>query len=770
MSPEVKRAVVREERQGGEKVPYNPAERIEVYMDRLESVFLNPDETIRERNLDMLRDKIYDSLIIKRDNFPESYFELQKRIARERGQSIDEIPADIREQMIDTVIEDQKHSLDAWTDYLTSNDAVYPVWFKYYVWNQVTKLSQFDKERGEFKKRTDSTVAPFPDIYREPLAQIADLYQRVKDDNKDSVARTEFDKKFPTLYAELIQKSLAAQIEGKESIQGQWMKYEQGDTAAAEKLFQSLEGKGTGWCTAGRSTAEAQIDSGDFYVYYTNDSSGEPNQPRLAVRMDGTDRIGEVRGILPHQNVEPLMQEILDKKLGEFGTEADVYRKKSEDMRLLTTLERKQEKGEPFTKEELTFLYEIKSKIEGFGYGTDPRISEMRNQRDFKQDIAMIFDANADEIASDIKQCNAMTKLLIEVGKVRAFGGGSQRVRNEPVIFVLDDARNKEALSLVMKWREIESQIQQGNDLSLKDLKFMYGRYLSKEELAGYLDIVVSAYRTFGGENPYPYNRRYTLYPINQDVLGINTRSIDTDIFKTRNIQADIAILDGYKPEEVVDDLSKISEKTRGYLAPNARSVMRLSEAKINDLGDYSRRLKENGSNLRISFEVADGILDVEGIANSAMLISNYVPENIEGEFPKEVYDLLENRKLDTFQVILLKETKRTFDGHPREFYLKELEKNGLRPATLEELLSLGVTTNGFLKSEKLANFTSLGVSISNNGKECMPTIYNQKVDDGDGYDDSGYRLVDTYNVNILSFLPTDDFRLEDTVFVCVKK
>ena len=318
------------------KYPIIPTDRIEVYTERLESIFLNPDERVRTRNLDTLRDKIYDALIIKKEKFPESYFELQKRIARERGQAIDEIPADIREQMMGTAIDDQKHSLDAWTDYLTSNDAVNPSWFKYYAWNQIIKLSQFDKERGEFKKRTDSTVAPFPDIYREPLAQIADLYERVKDNNKDSEARREFDKKFPTLYGELIQNSLAAQIEGKENIQGQWVKYEQGDNAAAERLFQSLEGKGTGWCTAGRSTAETQIESGDFYVYYTNDSSSEPNQPRLAVRMDGTDHIGEVRGILPHQNVEPLMQEVLDKKLIEFGTEADVYRKKSEDMPLLT--------------------------------------------------------------------------------------------------------------------------------------------------------------------------------------------------------------------------------------------------------------------------------------------------------------------------------------------------------------------------------------------------------------------------------------------------
>ena len=114
---------------------------------------------------------------------------------------------------MDVAIEDQRASLNAWMEYLTSDDAMYPAWFKYFVWKNITKLSQFDKERGEFKKRTDSTVAPYPDIYREPLAQIADIYFKVKEDNKnlkEPEVREAFSQKFPSLYAELISKSLAA--------------------------------------------------------------------------------------------------------------------------------------------------------------------------------------------------------------------------------------------------------------------------------------------------------------------------------------------------------------------------------------------------------------------------------------------------------------------------------------------------------------------------------------------------------------------------------
>ena len=218
-------------------------------------------------------------------------------------------PEDMRRQMIETVIKDQKRSLDNWIDYLTSEDAVYPTWFKYFVFRNITKLSQFDKSLGKFKDRTDTTVAPYPDVYREPLAQICDIYEKVAEDNKllktDPNIQKEFSKSFPKLYAELITQSLSASMEGREEIRGEWIKYSQGNSEDADRLYKSLEGKGTGWCTAGKSTSETQIKSGDFYVYYTYNKNNEPTQPRIAIRMNGQNQIGEVRGILQSQALEP---------------------------------------------------------------------------------------------------------------------------------------------------------------------------------------------------------------------------------------------------------------------------------------------------------------------------------------------------------------------------------------------------------------------------------------------------------------------------------
>ena len=221
-----------EERDSLKAVQNNPEARIEVYMKRLENIFLNKDKSTRDRNLQLLRPHILDAFIIKPEQVPESYFELQKRIARERGQAIDEIPTSVREQMIKTIIEEQTASLDNWMNYLTSSDAVYPTWFKYFAFRNITKLSQFDKERGEYKKRTDSTVAPFPDIYRESLAIVCDeLESAIKSaDKSNSETRATLDAKFPNLYATETNRSLELSLENRENIEGEWITYHQEST------------------------------------------------------------------------------------------------------------------------------------------------------------------------------------------------------------------------------------------------------------------------------------------------------------------------------------------------------------------------------------------------------------------------------------------------------------------------------------------------------------------------------------------------------------
>ncbi|MCF7843572.1 hypothetical protein K9M47_01595 [Candidatus Gracilibacteria bacterium] len=416
-SEEVQDAVDKHNRLTGEKVPNSAEARLETYISRLEKIFLNEDEDTRNRNIEMLREKIHEVFVIKREDVPESYFDLQKRVAKERGEQVEEIPENVREQMITVIIEDQIKSLDSWIDYLSSNDAMYPTWFKYFVFRNITKLSQFDKELGKFKDRTKNTTAPFPDIYREALAQVSDLYESASRDKslfQDKDFQTFLSKKFPTQYADKIQKTLEHSQEDREQIKGEWIKYSQGDNDGAHALYKSLESKGTGWCTAGSSTSQTQIKSGDFYVFYTYDKEGKPNQPRLAIRMNGTSTIGEVRGVLPHQEVEPLLQDTLDEKLSTFGNESDKYKKKSQDMKYLTKIEKATQDNKQLTRDDLHFLYELDSKIESFGYEEDPRIEEIKSKRNRKEDIQTLCNCPPEHIATDFININESTQVYCE--------------------------------------------------------------------------------------------------------------------------------------------------------------------------------------------------------------------------------------------------------------------------------------------------------------------------------------------------------------------
>jgi len=376
----------------------NKNEKVRKYLDRLEHI---EDLAVNSKynGLELLKEMYYKKYIIKRNDVPESYFELQKKIALERGFGHIEISNNERNQMIDTIIEEQKKSLDTWLDYLLSKDSMYPEWFKYYAFQGMVKLGAYDKSTSSFNKRTNSTTSIFVDLNREALALVYDNLNNALDgiviDDKILQKLIEGGS-FSKLYAYMLKKLDNSNKHIGDSNDGIWINYNQG--SKPDQLVKSLEGKGTGWCTAGLETARSQLQLGDFYVYYTKDSNGEYKQPRIAIRMEGN-KIGEIRGISEHQNLETEMEEVLDKKLEEFP-DKDKYKKKVRDMEMLTIIY-KEYKDRDLTAQELRFLYEIDSKVDGFGYSKDPRIEEILKNRDFKEDLSKVFNCSKDEISND---------------------------------------------------------------------------------------------------------------------------------------------------------------------------------------------------------------------------------------------------------------------------------------------------------------------------------------------------------------------------------
>ena len=309
-------------------------ERLLNYFNRLEKIHKRVSESKNKSDEKLLKGFYYDLYVIKPEDIPESYFQNQVKLARERGYGNIELTNEDKKRMTDQVIEDQKHSLDKWIEYFLYDE--------------------------EIKSALGSG-------------------------------------NFKMLYEYVIKQSMLKDKLQSNTTSGKWVKYEQGSDYNI--LRDSLQGYYTGWCTAaGENFAKSQLAGGDFYVYYTLDNNGEAKVPRIAIRMDGKNKIGEIRGIADRQNMEPEMMPILEEKLKEFP-DRDKYLKKEHDMKLLTLIDKKINNNIELTLNELKFLYEINSKIEGFGYEKDPRIDEIKSKRNIKKDYALIFDVKEEEVA-----------------------------------------------------------------------------------------------------------------------------------------------------------------------------------------------------------------------------------------------------------------------------------------------------------------------------------------------------------------------------------
>jgi hypothetical protein len=426
-SPEVKSAAERTEKRTGKKVGTKPADLIENYLERFREILDREDSAERDRGIKAIKRKMHELHVIKPDEVPKSYFEHQKKIVREQGYGDIEITNETRNQLTEVIITDQSSTMDKWINYLTSSDAnVYPDWLKYWAFRSMLKLSSYDKKKKAFGKRKKDTVAPFPDLNQEALSYVVDIIE--KKVNKIPIyahggydEQTEYMKaiegaNFGKLYAYAIENVTPTEENELEKTAGEWVCYKQ--ESDHMPLVKSLQGHGTGWCTAGESTAEAQLKTGDFHVYYTYDKNGEPIIPRVAIRMEGS-QIAEVRGVAPDQNLDPYIGDVAEKKLQEFP-DGPKYKKKAHDMKLLTEIDKKYKADKELSKEELTFLYEIDGKIEGFGYEDDPRVEEIKKDRNKKRDYSNIYNIEERYIIDNNRNLDENTKISFDKIPYRA--------------------------------------------------------------------------------------------------------------------------------------------------------------------------------------------------------------------------------------------------------------------------------------------------------------------------------------------------------------
>ena len=376
-------------------------ERLLKYFERLEELHNKVSKTKSVNGEKLLKSFYYDLYVIKPENIPDAYFQNQVRLARERGYGNIELTEEDKRRMTEEVIDDQKKSLDKWIEYFLYDEESksYKMWEKYWVFQGLQNLGKYDKETGKFSKRDKSTVYPFPPVEREYIFTTLKLMEDFLKDKKgdEDIKQALSTGNFKLLYEYVIRQSFLKGEHQGNSTDGKWIKYEQGSDYNI--LRNSLQGYYTGWCTAaGENFAKDQLAGGDFYVYYSLDKNGEAKVPRIAIRMDGKDKIGEIRGIADNQNMEPEMMPILEEKLKEFP-DRDKYLKKEHDMKLLTLIDKKVNNNIELTLDELKFLYEIDDQIKGFGYEEDPRIKEIKRKRKKRRDYSLIFNVKEEEVA-----------------------------------------------------------------------------------------------------------------------------------------------------------------------------------------------------------------------------------------------------------------------------------------------------------------------------------------------------------------------------------
>jgi len=80
---------------------------------------------------------------------------------------------------------------------------------------------------------------------------------------------------------------------------------------------------------------------------------------------------------------------------------------------MLTVIEKKMKTNQSLIKDDLVFLYETNFPIEGFGYRRDPRIGELRSQRNPEEDMPIVFECDKEQIARNISEIKEGTMAYV---------------------------------------------------------------------------------------------------------------------------------------------------------------------------------------------------------------------------------------------------------------------------------------------------------------------------------------------------------------------
>jgi len=425
-----------------EKLPGKNNERRNfAYLSRLNNMIEKHGDAIEQK----LWEASAENLVMDYEDIPDSYWKQQEQILRDNGQGR-ELSRYEKEILADDLIEKQRESITSWTNYLGDKNCPYPLWFKVYAFDGISKMSNtLNLDDADYNRRDNTTALSFPKLNAEILAKV---YRNINEfygvDKENWLSKHSDDEKlvslvksanFPKLYAkELVDtKVILKTPERTEDVHGDWFEYKLGD----EEEIASLA-EGTRWCVVDPNVAHNYLVYGEYGHSRSTRADEEsnskakfiifrledPNAPGIfasngsaSIRLDPNGKVAEISGLNEGQAVEDALVPIVkEKTLSLPGGEK--YLQKFDDKQALIRLDKKMEKGEDLTKEELSFLYELDRPIATLDtYNEeDPRIPELKEKYDLEYALEKGVDAN--KMVASLDSCNIAKNLdtLLEHG------------------------------------------------------------------------------------------------------------------------------------------------------------------------------------------------------------------------------------------------------------------------------------------------------------------------------------------------------------------
>ena len=408
-----------------EKLPGKNNERRNfAYLSRLDRMI--------EKHGDKVEQKLWaasaENLVMDYEDIPEAYWKQQEQILRDNGQG-KELSRREKEILAEDLIDKQRQSITSWTNYLGDKNCPYPLWFKIYAFDGVSKMGLINKETKEFEKRDKTTVASFPTLNPEVLAKV---YRNINEfyavSKEDWLSQHPDDEKlvsliksgnFPKLYAKELfdTKTIIKTPENSEDIEGDWFTYLEGDEDELAKVAE-----GTGWCIADPNVAHDYLKYGNNGQYRDKETDEESNSKAkfivfklkdrnspdgystsgsASIRLDPDGKVAEISGLDEGQALEDsLVQTVKEKVLSLPGGKE--FLQKFEDKQTLIRLDHKLQKDEDLTKEELSFLYQLDRPIATLDtYNrVDPRIPELKEK--YGIEYALEKGIDVDKLASSL--------------------------------------------------------------------------------------------------------------------------------------------------------------------------------------------------------------------------------------------------------------------------------------------------------------------------------------------------------------------------------